>query len=150
MWCLLLHRLRGEGEQARRDGQALFDAFLHSLDDGLREMGVGDLSVGKKMRKLGEAFYGRAKAYDPALAARPDLAPLKALVGRTVFAEADDAARRPAGRLCRPACRRAGRPAAGRPAATADAAFAGGRRVSPAALVARPCACPRRSAGPST
>ena len=88
---LVIHRLRGEGEQARETGQALFDAFIHNLDDGLREMGVGDLSVGKKMRKLGEAIYGRAKAYDPALDARPDTAPLTALVGRTVFGEADDA-----------------------------------------------------------
>ena len=87
---LVIHRLRGEGEQARETGQALFDAFIHNLDDGLREMGVGDLSVGKKMRKLGEAIYGRAKAYDPALDARPDAAPLTALVGRTVFGEADD------------------------------------------------------------
>ncbi len=88
---LLLHRLRGEGEQARETGQALFDAFIHNLDDGLRDMGVGDLSVGKKMRKLGEAIYGRAKAYDPALDARPDLTALTALVGRTVFGAEEDA-----------------------------------------------------------
>src|SRR5580698_3554415 len=50
---LLLHRLKGEGPQAAETAQAVFDAFLKNLDEGLRDMGVGDLSVGKKMRKLG-------------------------------------------------------------------------------------------------
>jgi cytochrome b pre-mRNA-processing protein 3 len=83
---LLLHRLKGEGAQASETAQALFDAFLRNLDDGLREMGVGDLSVGKKMRKLGEAFYGRVKSYDEALAALPDQGPLRAVLTRTLFA----------------------------------------------------------------
>jgi cytochrome b pre-mRNA-processing protein 3 len=83
---LLLHRLKGEGPQAAEAAQALFDAFVRSLDDGLREMGVGDLSVGKKMRKLGEAFYGRVKSYDEALAALPDEARLRAVLARTVYA----------------------------------------------------------------
>lgn len=86
---LLLERLRGEGAVAAEASQALFDAYVKSLDDALREMGVGDLSVGKKMRKLGEAFFGRAKNYHAALEALPDRAPLEALIGRTVYAEAD-------------------------------------------------------------
>src|SRR5689334_16549162 len=49
---LLIDRLYREGEQAAETSQALFDAFTTSLDSALREMGVGDLSVGKKMRKL--------------------------------------------------------------------------------------------------
>ena len=84
---LLLHRLKGEGAEAAETAQALFDAFLSALDDALRELGVGDLSVAKKMRKLGEAFYGRAKAYDDLLA-KADRAELTALIARTVFAEA--------------------------------------------------------------
>ena len=51
-------------------------------------MGVGDLSVGKKMRKLGEAFYGRVKSYEAALASLPDEGPLGALITRTAPAEA--------------------------------------------------------------
>ena len=88
---LLLHRLKGQGAQAAETGQALFDAYIRGLDDALREMGVGDLSVGKKMRKLGEAFYGRAKAYDRALEALPDLDPLAAVIGRTTTTMGDDA-----------------------------------------------------------
>ena len=84
---LLLHRLKGEGGEAAETAQALFDTFLSALDDALRELGVGDLSVAKKMRKLGEAFYGRAKAYDNLLATA-DRAELSALIERTVFADA--------------------------------------------------------------
>jgi cytochrome b pre-mRNA-processing protein 3 len=93
---LVLHRLKGQGPEAGEVGQALFDKFLDNLDEGLREMGVGDLSVGKKMRKLGEAIYGRMKGYDAALDAvvsapgAPDLAPLAALIGRVLF-DAEDA-----------------------------------------------------------
>ncbi len=88
---LVLHRLRRNGAQARETSQVMFDAFLRSLDDSLREMGVGDLSVGKKMRRLGEAFYGRAKGYDAALAQLPDAAELRALVVRTLYADLPDA-----------------------------------------------------------
>ena len=86
---LLLDRLRGEGAAAGEVSQALFDTYVKGLDEALREMGVGDLSVGRKMRKLGEAFYGRGKSYDTAFVALPDAEPLRALVARTVYAEAD-------------------------------------------------------------
>jgi cytochrome b pre-mRNA-processing protein 3 len=88
---LLLDRMRGQGPAAARVSQALFDTYISALDDALREMGVGDLSVGKKMRKLGEAFYGRAKSYEAALAALPDRAPLEALIRRTVLADREGA-----------------------------------------------------------
>lgn len=83
---LILRRLKGQGAPAVETAQALFDAYLKGLDDALREMGVGDLSVGKKMRKLGEAFYGRVKHYDEAFDALPDRTPLEAIVGRTILA----------------------------------------------------------------
>nr|WP_293370322.1 ubiquinol-cytochrome C chaperone family protein [Phenylobacterium sp.] len=86
---LLLDRLRGHGEFATDVSQALFDTYVKGLDAALREMGVGDLAVGRKMRKLGEAFYGRGKSYEAAFTALPDTAPLEALLGRTVYADAD-------------------------------------------------------------
>jgi cytochrome b pre-mRNA-processing protein 3 len=49
--------------------QALFDRFCEDMDANLREMGVGDLTVPKRMQAFGEAFYGRAAAYDLALTA---------------------------------------------------------------------------------
>lgn len=86
--ALVLRRLRGQGGEARDVSQALFDTYVRSLDDSLREMGVGDLSVGKKMRRLGEAFYGRIKHYDDALAGG-DRDALEALVRRTVYRDAE-------------------------------------------------------------
>lgn len=84
---LLLHRLKGDDGRVVETRQSLFDAFIRNLDDGLREMGVGDLSVGKKMRKLGAAVYGRLKSYDQALADGEDA--VTPLLLRTVFADAD-------------------------------------------------------------
>jgi len=49
--------------------QALFDRFCEDMDGNLREMGVGDLTVPKRMQAFGEAFYGRVAAYDLALSA---------------------------------------------------------------------------------
>ena len=71
--------------QAAETSQAVFDTFLRNLDEGLRDMGVGDLSVGKKMRKLGEAVYGRIKGYDRAFAEADQTAALEALIARTVY-----------------------------------------------------------------
>jgi cytochrome b pre-mRNA-processing protein 3 len=82
---LVLERLRAAGADGKAVAQALFDAYLSGLDHGLRELAVGDLSVGKTMRRLGEAFYGRGKALDAALAELPDRAPLESLLRRTVF-----------------------------------------------------------------
>ena len=64
---LLLRRLARDDDPAHSLGQRLFDAFCRDLDDNLREMGVGDLAVPKRMRRFGEAFYGRQAAYAAAL-----------------------------------------------------------------------------------
>ena len=53
-------------------GQAYFDIMFEDIDSNLREMGVGDISVGKKVKKLAESFYGRIKAYEAGLDAQDD------------------------------------------------------------------------------
>jgi cytochrome b pre-mRNA-processing protein 3 len=69
LFAVLVMRRLGEGPEAARDlGQALFDAMFRDMDRSMREMGVGDLSVGKRVRKLAEIFSGRAKAYRDAIA----------------------------------------------------------------------------------
>jgi cytochrome b pre-mRNA-processing protein 3 len=88
---LLVDRIQPHGAQGAETAQALFDTYIKGLDHGLRELGVGDTSVGKKMRKLGEAIYGRAKSYQSAFAALPDQTELRALLQRTVYAEGDSA-----------------------------------------------------------
>lgn len=65
--------------------QALFDRFCSDMDGNLREMGIGDLTVPKQMKRVAEAFYGHAKAYDPALDRR-DAVALAQAVTRNVFA----------------------------------------------------------------
>ncbi len=88
--ALVVRRLKGEGLFAGEASQALFDTFLSGLDAGLREMGVGDLTVPKKMRKLGEAVYVRLKSYDSALAADAEPRALEAVLARTVYAEVSE------------------------------------------------------------
>jgi cytochrome b pre-mRNA-processing protein 3 len=83
---LVTRRLASATEAGRKAGQGVFDLFCQDMDHSLREMGVGDLSVPKKMRKVGEAYFGRAAAYEPGLAAG-DAAALALPIGRTVFAE---------------------------------------------------------------
>src|SRR6202140_3773350 len=81
---LVLRRLESEPAPVRRLGQGLFDRFCRDMDGSLREMGVGDLAVPAKMRKIGEAFYGRQAVYVAALAA-PDPESLIAALARNVF-----------------------------------------------------------------
>ena len=66
--ALMFRRLRTAGAAGKALAQDVFDALFDGFDEALRDIGTGDLSVGKKIRKMGEAFYGRAKAYDDALA----------------------------------------------------------------------------------
>jgi cytochrome b pre-mRNA-processing protein 3 len=73
--------------------QALFDRFCDDMDANLREMGVGDLTVPKRMQAFGEAFYGRVAAYDLALSEGPE--PLaQALCKNILNGEAIEKARR--------------------------------------------------------
>ena len=69
---LVLRRLRALGMGRSDIGQDLFDLFFKDMDQAMREAGVGDMGVGKKVQKMVEAFYGRASAYDEVLDALPD------------------------------------------------------------------------------
>jgi cytochrome b pre-mRNA-processing protein 3 len=64
---LVLRRLKALPAPADAMGQLLVDRVFDELDDGLRRLGVGDLSVGKRVKKLAKGFYGRAAAYTGAL-----------------------------------------------------------------------------------
>jgi cytochrome b pre-mRNA-processing protein 3 len=72
---LVIRRLQALPPPAADLAQAVFDAMFRDMDVNLREMGVGDLSVGKKVKVMWEAFHGRATAYARALdaAGAPDL-----------------------------------------------------------------------------
>ncbi len=64
---LLFHRLGREGETGQDLTQRVFDLFVADMDRSLREMGAGDMSVPRKMRKIAESFYGRLAAYGEGL-----------------------------------------------------------------------------------
>lgn len=68
---LVLRRLRQDGLARHGAGQIIFDLFFRDMDQAMREMGVGDLSVGKKVKKMAEAFYGRVNAYDAEIEQNP-------------------------------------------------------------------------------
>ena len=87
---LLILRLQEQGEEGRELAQRLFDVFVSALDNDLRELGVGDLSVAKKMRKLSEQVYGRMSAYEAGL--KDDAgAGLSLALGRNVTPDAPNA-----------------------------------------------------------
>lgn len=81
---LVIRRLRSGRADAVAAGQGVFDLFCTDMDRSLREMGVGDLAVPKRMRKIGEAFYGRAAAYEEPFVAG-DAAGLTAALVRNVW-----------------------------------------------------------------
>jgi len=88
---LAMHRLKRGGEEAKALGQKLFDVFFDDLDQTMREMGVGDLSVGKKVKKLASSFYGRISAYEAGLAGGPQA--LQEAIRRNIYgAEGPDTA----------------------------------------------------------
>lgn len=84
---LALRALRHKPDPAADVARDLTDAFFRDLDASLREMGVGDTSVPKRMKTLAEAFYGRAAVYDAALDAG-DEAGLAVALGRNVCGSA--------------------------------------------------------------
>jgi cytochrome b pre-mRNA-processing protein 3 len=86
---LVLVRFGSDEQTGRGIGQQLFDVFCSDLDGNLREMGVGDLAVPKRMRRFGEAFYGRQAAYLAALAAT-DEGELEKALARNIFSGRDD------------------------------------------------------------
>ena len=81
---LLIRRLRHDRRPGPALAQAVFDAMFADMDINLRELGVGDLSVGKKVRAMWEALHGRARAYEAALDAG-DAAALAAALARNVW-----------------------------------------------------------------
>lgn len=74
---LVLRRLRQLPDPAGDAAQELIDAVFAHLEIALRETGVGDFGVPKRMKKLARAFYDRTSRYDPVL----DRADTDALAG---------------------------------------------------------------------
>jgi cytochrome b pre-mRNA-processing protein 3 len=59
--------LKPEAGGAAAFAQALFDLMFADIDRSLREMGVGDLGVGRHVKRMAQGFYGRIAAYEGGL-----------------------------------------------------------------------------------
>lgn len=81
---LIMRRLKRDHAEAAETAQALFDLMFADMDQNLREMGVGDIGIGKRVKAMAKAFYGRLAAYDLALSGADDAA-LNAALRRNLY-----------------------------------------------------------------
>jgi cytochrome b pre-mRNA-processing protein 3 len=97
---LVLRRLRAEGAAGADLAQRVFDLMFIDMDESLREIGVGDLSVGKRVKAMAKAFYGRVAAYEAALA-DPAPGPLEQSLARNLYGTLSDRLGLPLGAMGR-------------------------------------------------
>ena len=64
---MVLRRLQADPERTGILSQALFDTMFADMDRSLREMGAGDLGVGRRVKFMASSFLGRIKAYEGGL-----------------------------------------------------------------------------------
>jgi len=81
-----LRRFKRQGPEAEAFSQTLFDTFFANMDDSLREMGVGDMSIGRKIRAMAESFYGRVGAYEKAFESDDENA-LNDAIARNIYSD---------------------------------------------------------------
>ncbi len=81
---IMQNRLKADGRFARALSQAIAEVFVSEMDSSMRELGVGDLAVPKRMRKIGEAYLGRLQGYVDAMA-DDDVGALPAALARNVW-----------------------------------------------------------------
>ena len=81
---LFLERARGGSDALGELAQELTDEFFKDVEHSLRELGIGDLGVPKRMKKLAKMFYGRAEAYRLALGGN-DRPALGAALARNIW-----------------------------------------------------------------
>jgi cytochrome b pre-mRNA-processing protein 3 len=90
--ALLMRQLESFGGEGHMLARQVAGAFVDDMDQTVREMGVGDLSVGKQVKRMARALYGRLDAYNKALMAQPDGRPLEEALGRNLYAGREPAA----------------------------------------------------------
>lgn len=80
---LLMHRLKSEDTALKGLTQDIAEEFFKDVDHSLRELGIGDTGVPKRMKKLARMYYGRVLSYAEALD-NNDAAALAAALSRNV------------------------------------------------------------------
>jgi cytochrome b pre-mRNA-processing protein 3 len=83
--AIVMERLRDGSPAARAFSQQLVETMFADMDRNLREMGVGDLSVAKRMRTMAGVYYGRAIAYGEAFASADPSAAVAQVLARNLF-----------------------------------------------------------------
>lgn len=83
--CLLYHRLHRDGSTSDQWLTRLLEHFITDMDRSLREMGVGDLSVGRHIKVMAHGLSGRVRVYDRALAALPDRSGLRVCLDNNLY-----------------------------------------------------------------
>tara|TARA_R110002124_G_scaffold10096_21_gene51015 strand:+ start:13975 stop:14502 length:528 start_codon:yes stop_codon:yes gene_type:complete len=86
--ALLFRRLRAEGGAGKNFSQAVFDLFFKDMDRSLREMGVGDLGVPKRIQKMGNVFFGLLAALSEAMDGN-DIPALEGVLSRNLFEDGE-------------------------------------------------------------
>src|SRR4051812_999302 len=81
---LLIERIHKAPPPGPELAQAVFDAMFLDMDHTLRELGVGDMSVGRRVKAMWEALNGRSQAYAGPVAAGDEPA-LAAALARNVW-----------------------------------------------------------------
>ena len=80
---LFLRRTKDAAAPLPALAQEIVDEFVKDMDHSLRELGIGDAGVPKRMKKLAKMFYGRAESYGGALD-KPDAEALAAALARNI------------------------------------------------------------------
>ncbi|MCK9551681.1 ubiquinol-cytochrome C chaperone family protein [Aquamicrobium sp.] len=91
---LFQHRLHAESAEARNIAQVLIDEFFLDVDHSLRELGISDVGVPKRMKRLAKMYYGRTAAYADAIE-RQDDAALEAALCRNIRPDQEEWAESP-------------------------------------------------------
>jgi len=87
--ALVVDRLerREDNKQMALLTRYLQEVLFDNMDMSLRELGVGDMSVGKKVKVMAEAYYGRAAAYAKAIRSDKMIEDLKIVLARNIYRE---------------------------------------------------------------
>ncbi|MGB0684508.1 MAG: ubiquinol-cytochrome C chaperone family protein [Magnetovibrionaceae bacterium] len=84
---LLMRRLRQDEDRTKELAQATFDLMFADMDQNLRELGIGDMGIASRIKKMAKAFYGRIAAYDEGLDGLPGT--LEAALKRNAYRKCD-------------------------------------------------------------
>ena len=88
---LAMRRLGGQGNDGKLISKDLSELLFSDFDHSLREHGVGDSSIARRIRKMGEEFFGLAKAVDGALEEGAPQKALAAVIRRNIQPDAEKA-----------------------------------------------------------